>query len=586
MHEQTSLGLTTPFLVSINCEQKQKVNGQTRAFLAAAVTPLPTTGIGDKSVELEFVCSCRLRRRRGRRRQSLTASDAIVDDPAAAATATTMPREDAVAGRRIGIDAASVSVRAEGTSREDEEDEDGSDEEGEAQPEAAARVRLRSAGGQVLGEAWAELPGAPHDWARYPLYAPGAARGVSYGVGGGKTVGNMGTTTELHRASPGTLRRQCGLGGGRDRSGTLEVKRTALASALVVGRRRWFRPQSPRDVVGEVKMRLGWVPSGLTVTVHRLREIHLTPGEESSVVLEAVRPGRRSFGGGRRRHRIVVSAEPGGGSVEAHPVVVDAESLTTSERMGKASTASGSAERIGEHGEAHTPTSGRTRDSSPYLAGGEFDIEEEPESCFFSLNPTCLLSEVDADATGFNIVGGEDIVEGGGGARLVLSLADDSAKDKSAGNGSGRGHGNGSGKVAERTPADDYEDDMGSHVPAARAELLLFPGAEPARRWVSLTNRTGQPTHEVDISVGWALGAQSLALSVGDDQCAVVSVEGRASDDTYTGERDGGVAGAKAPVEKLSDTAVSEVNAANECRIECRRSPLAHAVGACRLTHA
>lgn len=160
-----------------------------------------STSEGD-SVELEFVCRCNLRR--GQERQQASA----------AVSASKSDLDDVRVGPKLTGGKAIVGV-AEGDEREEGEEDDV-----DPAPEAAATVRLRGEGGTVLGEAWADLPGAPEGWARYPLYSPGTDAASDEIPATTVSVSN-GTITRIASdiddvvsipAPPGTLRRRWGWG--------------------------------------------------------------------------------------------------------------------------------------------------------------------------------------------------------------------------------------------------------------------------------------------------------------------------------------------------------------------------------------
>lgn len=510
----------------------EQVDGRTKTFHAASVAP-PTTDIQENNVELEFACRCRLRRRR-RRWQSLTSG------PLRDSVPTAVSLESVATDGRTSVDAVSVDAGGEHREQNEEEDED---EGGQAQPEAAAKVRLRDAGGQVLGEAWAELPGAPSDWARYPLYAPGAAAGGSKGTDGATVVDDKGAGLDRGQvipAPPETLRRRWGWGGGT----SSKIGETGSAGLAMMRYRPWFRPRRPRNVVGDVKLRIAWVPSGLAVTVHGWREIRSTI--EGPGAGDASRKGTRlPVGRQPQRQRIVVSAEPGGGSVNAHAVEADGTLSTCNSGASEGQSAgSVSAGRIRTTGDDDATTGVVEGDGRlSYSAAGEMVrssigedevTDDRPESFFFSLDPECLLGEVDS-AMASSGDGENDNAARGGGARLVL-LTDGTCEDEDL---SGLDSSGNSGPDSADTPFGD------TPLAASSAELLLFPGADPARRWVALTDRAGQTTGEVDISVGWALAAPPAPASDdGDDE------EGKADDTTTSsvavtarGARDGGSEG-------------------------------------------
>lgn len=506
-------------LLSLTTDVGQ-VDGQTKTFLAASVDLL-TTGIPENNVELEFACRCRLRRRRGRRRS-------LAGGPRHDSGPTTVSLESVPADLRTNVEA--VSVNAEGENREQNEEED-EDEGEEAQPEAAAKVRLRGADDQVLGEVWAELPGAPLDWARYPLYAPGAAAGASKGASGAKVLDDRGAGLDRGQvipARPETLRRRWGWGGGT----ISKICDSGEANSTVMSYRPWFRPRRPRNVVGDVKLRIAWVPSGLAVTVHGWREIRSTVEEPGAgdVTREHT---RLPVGRLRQRRRVVVSVEPGGGSVDAHAVEVDLalsrSNSGTSEEQGASSVNAGRIKMSGDNDSTRDELAVGNRLS--YSAAGEVIrsligedevTDDRPESFFFSLDPACLLDEVDSAMASSGHDEGDNAARGGG-ARLLLStdgvcVDEDLSDFESSGN---------SGSDSADTPGGG--DTLRT---TSSAELLLFPGADPARRWVALTDRAGQATGEVDVSVGWALAAPSAPASEDGDDEILSNEEGRADDTT------------------------------------------------------
>lgn len=447
----------------------------------------PNSAARTETIELEFVCRCHLRRRRGGRRRH---ASGITGDP-------TAPSYDSAAFRAT----RNESIRTGDSNGVEDEDED----EGEAEPEAAATVRLRAAGGDVLGEVWAELPGAPEGWARYPLYAPGAAAAnvtagtdvdtrVSSGEADEKGAGL--DRGEVIPAPPGTLRRRWGWGGSK-------IGQNGSVSAIV-GYRPWFRPHRPRDVAGEVKLRLKWVPSGLAVTVHRCREIRPeVEAKEGSKVEASLYSGRRpSVDAGAPRRLMVVSVEPGGGSADAHPVVMETEIVPSTDPAPAAPSAADMIRMV----EAEASGLRNKVSCAEAVVRSAMDTDEKVENFFFVLDPACLLSE--ADEVSIVQGGGNDFDSGGGGARIVLSTEDE-----------GRVHDDGI-AAADTTDTSTQAEDMGIVSRAARAELLLFPGADPARRWVPLTDRAGQATQEIDISVGWTLTSPVSLSYDGDDNMA------------------------------------------------------------------
>lgn len=532
-----------------------QVDGQVRSFPATEILP---TAIGD-DVELEFACRCRLRRRRGRRKHSSTEGNGSIE--AATASAAVAAEEGALglhpsssgvgdttgvrdSGLLLSGTAAAVGEEADGD--DDEEEEEGRD----AEPEATAKVRLRTAGGELVGEVWAELPGAPDDWARYPLYSPhvvgrtGNGARVS-GGSGGSASGRSAKSTGLERgevipAVSANLRRRWGWGMSRRRNSARSSKLEVEAAAQS---RRWFQPQRPRDVAGEVKLRLGWVPSGLAVTVHSYRGTRPTAG---AVAVDAIGRSLQPIMGARPRRSLVIRAEPGGGSALAYPVQgqksyasADLASITSD-----SADVSGGAKLDAGAVEGNRP---RPPSLRPEVAGSPTVVETEDDSerFFYALNPACLLSgigERNVVTTAGNVDVG--IAGGGGGARLVLSIASaqndtvcdgsdiefdvDVDGNKAAIGASGTDRGEGSGEVVAQA----------SSFPA-RAELLLFPGADPARRWVPLTSPDGDSVGEVDISVAWALAppppapptpSLSPRSDAADDSAALVDQEGRGSD--------------------------------------------------------
>lgn len=464
-------------------------------------------------IELEFACRCRLRRRRGRRRRSHGNGVAATATSAGDFTSRT---------QAIGSPAAAPIDDAEGEGTQTEEDGNEEDEtHREAEPEVTAKVRLLTPGGELVGEAWAELPGAPADWARYPLYSPGVAGarnpGSGAGAGGNTRAGTTATATskgtgldrgEVIPAAPATVRRRWGWGMPR-RDATTPVSPSAVRPA------RWFRSRQPRDVAGEVRLRLGWMPSGLAVTVHRCRM-----GDSVAAAI-AVGGGTRGLierplADSRQRRSIVVRAEPGGGAVRSWPIEVDKKGgdgkrcdTTTRDagvNAGTSRAAGGLPPRV--PGRGRLPSLRRMVPIEPVAADAEENLEN-----FFVLDPSCLLGGVDmGDAvTGADDVGNEG--GGGGGAQLILSMLDQSSSidaefgdevDEALQEGTSTectdGGGVSGGEGGEGGGA-------GASAPCslARAELLLFPGADPARRWVKLSDPTGNTVGEVDITVAWAV---------------------------------------------------------------------------------
>lgn len=448
--------------------------------------PVRTTAtVGDRIIELEFSCRCRLRRCRGRRRQESLASATALDSDATSVVV--------VGGERAqrGDGGATDGDREEVDGDKEEEDDMGCRD---VEPEASARVRLVSAGGELLGEAWAELAGAPDDWARYPLYSPGAVGADSRtrsGGGGRDGVGDAPATqavstsivTGLDRggvipAPPATVRRRWGWRYRRDGSATS---------------RRWFRPPPPpRDVAGEVRLRLGWVPSGLAVTVHRCR----AAGGVAATGTGLTDGGtiRLLAGSGRRRRSVVVRAEPGGGAARAHPAEVDMDDNAVGEDVWDASEkleVSRFATVPRPSGQDDRPPPGRQEVDSVGGPGAAEAADNSSESFFFVLDTSCLLGgwhggSIDGDD------GGD--IGSGDGARLILSMPADVTLQ------------GGASDSAE-------EGDMSNSASLASAELLLFPGAEPARRWVRLTDTVGDTLGEVDITIAWAVAPPLPPLS-------------------------------------------------------------------------
>lgn len=493
------------------------------------------TATGD-SIEFEFACRCRLRRRRGRRRR--TSGDGTT-------AAVAVSADDITLGHHAGISDAVVVGDQEGQEApgEDGDDDEEEDEDREAEPEAAARVRLRAAGGELLGEAWAELPGAPEDWARYPLYSPGSvsvgraetaasAGGAAAAAAAAGEVSEVSRATGLDRgevipAAPPTIGRRWGWGISRR-----DVSTTG--SAAVARSHRWFRRRQSRDVAGEVRLRLGWVPSGLLVTVHRFRAVESARAAADSS--DGATTGRSDppLAGEQRRCPIIVRAEPGGGASDAHPIEVCTEGDGTNNA--KPTIANVTAGGYSPSAVAVPPspmqcdqlsTLRREIAADPPLTD---EAGTSSESLFFVLDPSCLLGGIDM-RNEISSVG--DIGGGGGGARLIISMPDcsgdvDAAVDGKAGEVP---------KESVSAPARGPSERSGgvSTAPsAARAELLLFPGADPARRWVPLTDPTGTGVGEVDITVAWAVAPPSepAASEVDSDRATVVREEGGAGDGT------------------------------------------------------
>ena len=363
----------------------------------------------------------------------------------------------------------------------------------DAEPEASARVRLLSASGEVLGESWAELAGAPDDWARYPLYSPGFVGGVDRSGSGrtvpGETAAASGSKrTGLDRGGmipppPATVRRRWGWRYRRD------------DDAAAATSRRWFRPRPPpRDVAGEVRLRLGWVPSGLAVTIHGCRAGEATAASTGTGLVDGAVLRILASGGGRRRRSVVVRAEPGGGAAIAHPVEVDPDGGAEEE------VSADSSGDVFKGAQDDRPASAAGREVVPGAGPGtsETATNNDSESLFFVLDASCLLGYMGGDFVG-------DDSGSGDGARLILSMAEDDAES------------NGDPAAAAAAGACDAregEDDaLNPATGAARAELLLFPGAEPARRWVRLTDEAGNAAGEVDLTIAWAVAPPSPALS-------------------------------------------------------------------------
>lgn len=456
-----------------------KVDGQTRSFLAENVLQDSPAG----RIELEFACRCKLRRKQSR----LTTTGSHGNK-------STVTSKIAVNGDGSGDDVA-VSSDQNGEEMKDEVDED--KEHRDTEPEATAKVRLRAAGGELLGEAWADLHGAPDDWARYPLYSPGFV-GVETRVE--VSTLNKDKVARLAQggvipAPPATLRRGWGWGMTRRRDGSETGSRYV---------KPWFRPRRSRDVAGEIKLRLGWVPSGLVVVIHQWRGMELTATTTAGASDSARKPDRQGLGTNRRQFSIFVRAEPGGESTNEHRIEVEMDSdgvkavITTAKDL-----------VLKREGTKHTSVppnvvpGNRVPSSRQIMERPAISIcEEYSETFFYSLDPACLLSGVDMGelVTG---AGDADIsVSCGGGARLVLSMTDFSSnaggfQDREAedclGNGSGAALAiDGTGVLLARSCV-------------ARAEVLLFPGADPARRWVSLADPAGRAIGEIEISVAWAV---------------------------------------------------------------------------------
>lgn len=474
------------------------------------------SAIGD-GIELEFACRCRLRRRRGRRRQSYGNGVAAT----ATSTGDFTPRNQA-----SGSPAAVLIDDAEGEGTQTEEESIEEDEAyREAEPEVTAKVRLLTPGGEVVGEAWAELPGAPADWARYPLYSPGVAGARNLGSGAGASANARAGTTapatskgtgldrgEVIPAAPATVRRRWGWGMPR-RDVTTPVSSSAVRPA------RWFRSQQPRDVAGEVRLRLGWMPSGLAVTVHRCR---LRDSAAAAVPVGGGTRGaiERPLADSRRRRSIVVRAEPGGGAVRSWPIEVGAKGgggkgcdTTTGDagvNAGTSRAAGGLPPRV--PGRGRLPSLRRMVPIEPVAADAKENLD-----FFFVLDPSCLLGGVDmGDAvTGADDVGDED--GGGGGAQLILLMLDQSISNDAE-------FGDKVGEALQEGTSTDCTDGGGvlggggggagasAPCPLARAEFLLFPGADPARRWVKLSDPTGNTMGEVDITVAWAVAPPRQSL--------------------------------------------------------------------------
>ncbi|CAN0072665.1 unnamed protein product, partial [Ectocarpus fasciculatus] len=499
-----------------------EVDGQTRSFGASDVLPpTPTTAaVGEATVvELEFACRCRLRRRRRRgrrRRREETAADGGEDgggtpgvsaDPTALDSSSVGEQDGGGHRRRqrgAGAGAgAGVDLEAETGGEED----DGVGGRRDAEPEAAAKVRLLTAEGEVLGEALAELAGAPDGWARYPLYSPGGGSGGGDSGAerkGGSRSGSGETSAASAAATANSRKATTGL----DRGGVIPRPPAAVRRRWGWGYRRdrgaaaprsWFRPRPPsRDVAGEVRLRLGWVPSGLAVTVHRCRAGAAAAMSTASSAGLVEKP--LLAGSGRRRLSILVSAEPGGGTARTHPVrddggaeaqdvwgstAVDGPGTGEGPRVAVASKAKSSAQddRLPSSGSQEViPGGGGGSDPGTGAAGAE---GESSERLFFVLDTSCLLGGWNGD---------------GSGARLLLSAAreeEEEEKEEEADCWQGDRAAKTIGAVS-----DARKEAPGA---AATAELLLFPGAEPARRWVPLTDPAGGVTEEVDVTIAWAV---------------------------------------------------------------------------------
>lgn len=483
------------------------MDGQTRSFPAEAVT----SALEGDSVDLEFVCRCFLRRgheRRGSPRE-VVEPEAISEELGVSIAGSSAVVDDSGGGAGGG---------GGGGQEEGEEEDDDDDDGAGAAPEAAATVRLRAAGGKVLGEAWAELPGAPEGWARYPLFAPGTQGSGGEAPASTIAVGNRAITVtasglvgaETMPAPLGVLRRRWGWGisnaGGKP----------SVTPAVVS--RPWFRPRLPQDVAGELKLRLSWVPSGLVVTVHRWREVRQSSGGEG--VPGVGQPGaeeRQASRSDGRRRLIVVHAEPGGGSADAHPAEVTDEACIgghtaqaqaqdqDQDQVQAPDQAQDQAPRdgdgVGDEGVRDEPSRGTGGEAAPSPAAAEpagaatgEACDSQSEKLFFSLDPACLLSEVDMDSI-IQGGGGSGVSTGGGGARLVLST-DEGEFDGQSGPTSG-------GSLASETGG-------GGVHGTRRAEVLLIPGANPARRWVSLATPGGTAVEEVDISLAWVVASPFL----------------------------------------------------------------------------
>lgn len=445
--------------------------------------------VGDRIIELEFLCRCRLRRRRrGRRRQESFASATAVDIDATSGGVVVVG-EEAQRG-----DGRAIDDDREEADEEQEQEKDGDDMERlDAEPEASARVRLISVAGELLGEAWAELAGAPDDWARYPLYSPGAV-GIDNRTGSGGRGGGRAGSGEAPATQPANTNRPTGL----DRGGVIPAppatvrrrwgwryRRDGSATS-----RRWFRPPPPpRDVAGEVRLRLGWVPSGLAVTVHRCRAAGGTAATGTGF------PDGdtiRSFAGvGRRRPSIVVRAEPGGGAARAHPAEVDMDGNVVEEDARVASEHGG----VQKSATVSKPLDGQPPSHQEVVPvggpGATEATDNSSENFFFVLDTSCLFGGWNGED-----VGGDDggDIGSGDGARLVLSMTADDITLK------------GGKSTAVGGASDSAEKGAtSSSASIASAELLLFPGAESARRWVRLTDTVGDTLGEVDVTIAWAV---------------------------------------------------------------------------------
>lgn len=400
-------------------------------------------------------------------------------------------------GAQRGDGRATDGDREEADEEEQEKEDDGEDVERlGAEPEASARVRLVSAGGELLGEAWAELAGAPDDWARYPLYSPGA-------VGIDSSTGSAACGRAGSGDAPATLAANANRPTGLDRGGVIPAPPATVRrrwgwryrrDGSEKSSRRWFRPPPPpRDVAGEVRLRLGWVPSGLAVTVHRYRAAGRAAATGTGVA-DCGGTIRPLAGGRRRRPSIVVRAEPGGGAARAHPVeldmdgdVVEEDAWVASENDGVQRSATVSKQSDGlppSHHQEVVPVGGQG-------AAAEA-ADNSSESFFFVLDTSCLLGGWNGDDGGGDD-GGD--IDSGDGARLILSMT---ADDVTVQDDDSTAAGVGASDSAE-------EGAMSNSASLASAELLLFPGAEPARRWVQLTDTVGDTLGEVDVTIAWAV---------------------------------------------------------------------------------
>lgn len=372
-----------------------------------------------------------------------------------------------------------IAERGEGTEDNDE------DVVHEAKPEAAVKVRLRAPDSKLLGEAWVELPDAPDDWARYPLYSPGA---VGVGQATGLERGGVIPT------APATVRRRWGW--------AMSTRRgVAMADSAQTARSRlWFRPRKPRDVAGEVKLRLAWVPSGLMVTVHRCRSLN---GGSCSAAADGGAAGgdRRATTVRNQRWPIVVRANPGGGAKLTRPVEVRTENV-------EALSSAADGESSGEMGVAGD-------DRLKEVEGGEVFPEtgqSAPDVHFFFLDPTCLLGGMDVVSA--TIDDGGDKLEGAGATLLLTTVVEGDDVDGLSAN--------------DAANALQEKGRGSSTFPAASSELLMFPGADSARRWVTLVDAAGDPRVDLDITVAWALAPPDSCSTSESESRALASEENRA----------------------------------------------------------